>query len=241
MIVKLKKLAAYFQQGELLLALSILQNLQIQLRRPVASPKLLLEAALLKLVYIDGLKSVESLIPNASLASKGSSAAPVMEKKTLKPATAVNEREIPSQIASQPSKKQPAPAVSSEEGLTLNDVEKAWPQVIELVKAKRMSLSLYLAEAEPAEVEGSVIVLGLPSEFRFHKETLEKELNKQVIEDAFAQALAIKVRVQCVVTERDGTTQEAAEERASAQDEGVPDIVSKALEIFDGSKVIRKD
>ena len=113
--------------------------------------------------------------------------------------------------------------------------------MIELVKAKRMSLSLYLAEAEPAEVEGSVIVLGLSSEFRFHKETLEKDLNKQVIEDAFAQALNRKVRVQCVVTERDGTTQEAAGDRAPAKDEGVPDIVSKALEIFDGSKVIRKD
>ena len=125
--------------------------------------------------------------------------------------------------------------------MTLNEVERVWPQVIELVKAKRMSLSLYLAEAEPAEVEGAVIVLGLPSEFRFHKETLEKDLNKQVIENAFAQALNKKVRVQCVVTERDGTTQEAAGDIAPPKDESVPDIVSKALEIFDGSKVIRKD
>jgi len=254
MIVKLKKLTTDFPQGELLLALSILQNLQIQLRRPVASPKLLLEAALLKLVYMDGMKSVDSLIQNASLASRGSSAAPAMEKKTLKPVTAASRVEIPQKgtgtVSSGtgsfsagkgacPPQKETEPVPP--EGLTLNDVEKVWPQVIELVKAKRMSLSLYLAEAEPAEVEGSVIVLGLPSEFRFHKETLEKDLNKQVIEDAFAQALAVKVRVQCVVTERDGTTQEAAEERASAQDEGVPDIVSKALEIFDGSKVIRKD
>ena len=104
-----------------------------------------------------------------------------------------------------------------------------------------MSLSLYLAEAEPAEVEGSVIVLGLPSEFRFHKETLEKDLNKQVVEDAFAKALQKKVRIQCVVTERDGTTQEAAGEIAPSSDEDIPDIVSKALEIFDGSKVIRKN
>ncbi|MDD5226879.1 MAG: DNA polymerase III subunit gamma/tau, partial [Candidatus Omnitrophica bacterium] len=61
MILKLRKLAADFQQGEVLLALSILQGLQVQLRRQVASPKLLVEAALLKLVYVDGLKSVESL------------------------------------------------------------------------------------------------------------------------------------------------------------------------------------
>ncbi|OGX11599.1 MAG: DNA polymerase III, subunit gamma and tau [Omnitrophica bacterium RIFOXYB12_FULL_50_7] len=233
MIVKLRRLTAGFSQGELLLALSILQNLQIQLRRPVASSKLLVEAALLKLVYLDGLKSVEGLIQSTSSGQKGNSAIPVMEKKTVKPAAHVSEGDR--------QKTKPVPTATSAEGLTLNDVEKVWSQVIEIVKAKRMSLSLYLAEAEPAEVEGSVIVLGLPSEFRFHKETLEKDLNKQVIEEAFAQVLGKKVRVQCVVTERDGTTQEAAGDAMPDKGEGVPDIVSKALEIFDGSKVIRKD
>jgi DNA polymerase-3 subunit gamma/tau len=253
MIVKLRKLAADFSQGELLLALSILQNLQIQLRRPVASPKLLVEATLLKLVYLDGLKSVEGLIQGAVLGQKSGAVIPAIEKKTLRAAAPIPETRIPSShtpketvspktaVGPEVLPKAPASQGSSEEGLTLNDIERVWPQVIELVKAKRMSLSLYLAEAEPAEVEGSVIVLGLPSEFRFHKETLEKELNKQVIEEAFAQALGRKVRVQCVVTEREGTIREAAEERAPAKSEDMPDIVSKALEIFDGSKVIRKD
>jgi DNA polymerase-3 subunit gamma/tau len=252
MIVKLRKLAAGFQQGELLLALSILQNLQIQLRRPVASPKLLLEAALLKLVYMDGMKSVESLIRGVSSGQKSGAAIPAVEKKTIKQGASVSKVEISSYNTTKESASKKAavepevfpkiqtPRASSGEGLTLNEVERVWPQVIELVKAKRMSLSLYLAEAEPAEVEGSVIVLGLPSEFRFHKETLEKDLNKQVIEDAFTQALNKKVRVQCVVTERDGTTQETSGDIAPSKDEGVPDIVSKALEIFDGSKVIRK-
>ena len=50
----------------------------------------------------------------------------------------------------------------------------------------------------------------------------------------------MKVRVQCVVTERDGTTQDAGMPAVSTKDEEMPDIVSKALEIFDGAKVIRK-
>jgi DNA polymerase III subunit gamma/tau len=240
MIVKLRKLAADFSQGELLLALSILQNLQLQLRRPVASPKLLVETALLKLVYMDGLRSVERLMQGASSGQKTSSTViPVSEKKTIKQAAIAEKLTTSSPVM--PEKGTGNHSMPAPLGLTLNAVEKAWPHVIELVKAKRMSLSLYLAEAEPAEVEGSVIVLGLPAEFRFHKETLEKELNKQVIEEAFTQALGQTVRVQCVVTEREETTQEADEGSAPAQDEGVPDIVSKALEIFDGSKVIRKD
>ena len=254
MIVNLRRQAADFSPGELLLALSILQNLQVQLRRPVASPKLLAEAALLKLVYMDGMKPVDELIRAASVGLKNVANAEGVEKKTLKPAAPVRETEIPSYstpkervsskvaVASETFSKIPVPSPSSGGDLSLNDVERVWAQVIELVKAKRMSLSLYLAEAEPSEVDGSVITLGLPSEFRFHKETLEKDLNKQVIEDAFAQALSKKVRVQCVVTERDSATQDAGEERApAAKDEGMPDIVAKALSIFDGSKVIRKD
>ncbi|MFH0984761.1 MAG: DNA polymerase III subunit gamma/tau [Candidatus Omnitrophota bacterium] len=247
-VAKLRKLSADFSQGELLLALSILQNLQVQLRRPVARAKLLVEAALLKLVYVDELRPVEGLIQSASSVRKESSAAPVpvVEKKTVKPVENFKKADNPSSPSlsvkvPQQNTHEESAASPSGEGLTLNSVEKVWPQVIEFVKAKRMSLSLYLSEAEPAEVEGSVIVLGLPSEFRFHKETLEKESNKQVIEDAFAQALGKKVRVQCVVTEREGTTQDADAEVAPAQDGSVPDIVAKALEIFDGSKVIRKD
>jgi hypothetical protein len=84
-------------------------------------------------------------------------------------------------------------------------------------------------------------VLGLPSEFRFHKVTLEKEANKQLIEEAFCQALGKKVRVQCVVTEREGTVQDMPGGATPEKNAAVPAIVAKALEIFDGSKVIRKD
>jgi DNA polymerase III subunit gamma/tau len=240
MVAKLRKQSTNFSQSELLLALSILQNLQVQLRRPVASPKLLVEAALLKIVYMDGFHSVEGLIQKASTVQKSSMSVPAAEKKTQKPVETASETRRPAKHAIVPEVAAKSETLSGE-GLTLNEVEKAWPQVIELVKAKRMSTSLFLAEAEPAEVEGSVIVLGLPSEFRFHKETLEKDSNKLVIEEAFTQALGRKVRVQCVVTEREGAIQEASEGAAPDKDEGVPDIVSKALEIFGGSKVIRKD
>jgi DNA polymerase-3 subunit gamma/tau len=263
MVTKMRKLTADFSPGELLLALSLLQNLQLQLRRPVASPKLLLEAALLKLVYVDGMKPMDELIRAASTGQGMIVSTASAEKKTVKAVEIAQKSESlssPNVLVGDPRsrtpqgsldspvkpgndrEKQSSSSSPSPEGLTLNDVERAWPQVIELVKAKRMSLSLYLAEAEPAEVEGLVIVLGLPSEFRFHKETLEKDLNKQVIEEAFTQALGKKVRVQCVVTERDGVTQDVSGGNAlPVKDDAVPDIVSKALEIFDGSKVIRKE
>lgn len=249
MVAKLQEKARDFSEAELLLALAILQNLQYQLRRPVASPKLLVETALLKLVYLDGLKSVEDLIQKASAAAPG----PVTEKKTGKPVETPEKGDrliFKKGTGTFSSKREPVPenqpvpfstpALKGE--LSLNDVERVWPQVIEYVKTKRMSTSLFLAEAEPVEVENNAIILGLPSEFRFHKETLEKDSNKQVVEEAFAQALGRKVRVQFVVTEREGTPQDLnGGAPAPEEKDNTSDIVAQALEIFDGAKVIRKD
>ncbi|HOW58637.1 MAG TPA: DNA polymerase III subunit gamma/tau [Candidatus Omnitrophota bacterium] len=257
MIAKLRKKANVFSQSEILLALAILQNLQHQLRRPVASPKLLVETALLKLVYLDGLKSVEELVQNVA-AGRGNIAVAtqVMEKKTQRPIETVKISESPAPkikitvstsenqepLRQKTSQKPPSENLQQEGGLTLNDVEKFWPQVIEYVKAKRMSTSLFLAESEPVEVDGTTIVLGLPSEFRFHKETLEKESNKQVVEEAFTQVLGKKLRVQFVVTEREEMTQESSEgNETTSKDKETPDIVLKALEIFDGAKIIRRE
>ncbi len=256
MVAKLRKQAEGFSQSELLLALAVLQNLQTQLRRPVASPRLLVEAAILKLVYLDGLRPVEDLLRQAGAIPKGASGViPAsntgVEKKSHRSVTAiVKSEEIPVIGGARPQAEERtvtphepcSPNPSSENGLTLNDVERVWPQVIEYVKAKRMSTSLFLAEAEPVEVDGATIVLGFPSEFRFHKETLEKESNKQVVDDAFAQVFGKKVKTQFVVTEREGTLRETPRDAAAPETaEGMSDIVAQALEIFDGSKVIRKE
>ena len=59
---ELKRRKNDFSRNELLLALSLLQNLQNQLRRNLGSPKLLVEMLLLKLLHLDGLKSVEEVL-----------------------------------------------------------------------------------------------------------------------------------------------------------------------------------
>lgn len=257
MIAKLRKKAELFSPSELLLALAILQNLQAQLRRPVASPRLLVETAVLKLVYLDGLKKVEDL---ARVSKDAGRSGPVLKSPA--------EKKTPDLISASPSgegqsspdllrskKTSPAEAtpalgvkdavkkISGDQAFALDDVERIWPQVIDYVKAKRMSTSLFLAESEPVEVEGMAIVLALPSEFRFHKETLEKEANKQLVDEAFTQVLGKKAKVQFVVAEKEGMTQEISseEEESSPPAENVPDIVAQALEIFDGSKVIRRE
>ena len=88
------------------------------------------------------------------------------------------------------------------------------------------------------EVEGNLIVLGLPTELKFHKESLEKTDNKKLVEEAFQAVLASKVRVSFVITTPDKAV--FNKPALSAQTEKMPDIVESALKIFDGRIITKK-
>ncbi len=287
---ELKKRKNDFTRGELLLALSLLGNLQNQLRRNLAPPKLLLETTLLKLLHIDGLRSVEELlekgagsqVPGAGNASKSG----VGSQQNLKASDSVfqPDRQLaggrgeargltPSDSDVGANPRPPAgeagvrpnmdgqthgsaPALKSSSfdlppstsssiasPLTLNDIESIWPQVIEAVKAKRMSTGIFLSESSPIEVsEDNLVTLGLPAEFQFHKEMLEKESNRRVIEDCFSEPLGQKIRLVFVVTKPEVGEQKAgASKSAEETADPMPEIITQAMNIFNGAKIIKKD
>ncbi len=126
----------------------------------------------------------------------------------------------------------------TEQAVGLNEVERVWAEVIEKVKAKKMSCGMFLSEAAPAEVEGNLIVLGLPNELKFHKESLEKADNKKIVEEIFQSVLGAKVKVSFVITvpEKTSLNQPAA---SAGETEKMPDIVESAMKIFDG-RIVNK-
>ena len=97
------------------------------------------------------------------------------------------------------------------------------------------------------ELNGSAVTLGLPAEFQFHKEMLEKNTNRQLIEEAFETVLNQKFRIQFIVTQGPSAAPGAAakmspaapEPAAEAEPSKMTEILSDALNIFEGSKVIR--
>ena len=224
-----KNLAAFqtlFSRGELLLIMSLFQNLQGDLRRAAAPPKLLIETTLLKLLHLEGLHAVEELM------EKAQGPAP-----TVKPAPA----------------REPA-AVSVKEGqgqalFSFEEIERVWPQVLEAVKSKEMSTGMFLAEAAPVEVTAEAVVLGLPEEFQFHKEMLERAEKRKLIEGIFGNFLAAVPKIEFVTTRvaPDGpcpSGRRAAGGRGepAAQDPSkLPDIVRQAMDIFQGSKIVRAE
>lgn len=243
MIRELNKIKDSFLEGELLLALSVLQNLQMQLRRPLAPPKILVETALLKLIYIDGFQPTENLIKETHFAERTVNLGDKSgEKKILKPTDSRIEETVLTEKKSQLySKRGDSSPKSSGEDLTLNKTEALWPQVIEYVKKRRMSTSIFLSESEPVEANGTVVTLGMPTEFKFHKETLEKETNRKMVEEAFKAVFKQKIKIQFVITEKESASHELPQSEKADSEGDLPEIISQALEVFDGAKIIRKE
>ncbi len=256
-IGELKQRKDAFSRGELLLALSLMGNLQSQLRRNIASPKLLVETAILKLIHVDGLKSLESFQSGTAggtqnfSAPSGAARTPEPFKKS--PASFSGGNASPAStsaikanmVAEKPfsaGPQTPSPVQGDGPALSLDSIAAGWARIVEYVKAKRMSLGIFLSESEPVEVVDSVVTLGLPTEFQFHKEMLEKDSNRQLVEEAFQVVLARRVRIQIVITqvEREDIAAEPAS-KASENDSPLPDIIGQALGVFDGARIIRKE
>lgn len=238
----LKAMKDAFPRGELLLALSLIGNLQNQLRRNLAPPRLLVETALLKLLCLDGLRPVEDLGSRPLADEKGIPFKPGPRKEETPRRGADIPAALPSKTGGAPlptdEEMEPVPSPPPSVQPTARAIEGVWPRVIEYVKSKRMSTGIFLSEATPVEVNESSVILALPSEFKFHKETLEKDGNKRLVEEAFKIAGGKNLHVKFVVAER---AQEENKAPSADSKEELPEIIAQALEIFDGGRIIRKD
>ncbi len=244
-----KRLASFkdtFSREELLLILSLFQNLQGDLRRSLASPKLLLETALLKLLHLEGLHEVRELLETVEETPKGPG--PFGMAPPPAPRDASQIACLPArQASSSPRESAGTPRPGGEgtdppsvPAYTLETVQRIWPQVLEVIKTREMSTGMFLAEAEPIEVTGNLVVLGLPEEFQFHREMLERTEKRKLIEGVFSQFLGGAPQIQLVTTRlAQGENPGAAHPPKEAPK--LPEIVRQAMDIFQGSKIVRAD
>ncbi|MFH1848497.1 MAG: DNA polymerase III subunit gamma/tau [Candidatus Omnitrophota bacterium] len=194
-----------------------------------------LEMALLKLADKGDLVPIDELLGKISKLSLNMPQAAPRPQQQTKPQ---HHEENSAPAEAEPGKKE-KPAGN----LSVQAVESIWAELIEKVKGKRMSVGLFLSEGEPVGVDGSVLKIGLPSMHRFHKESLEKAQNKELVEKILGAMLDVSLKVDFILVdtpkksaapeepEEDYTQQQIIEEvPISGQDP----LVESALEAFGG-------
>ena len=74
-------------------------------------------------------------------------------------------------------------------------VRRAWPQVKEAVKERKITTHAFLLEGKPLEVQGDELYIVFPADRSFHRGEMEKEDNRRILEEAVEEVLGAAVRV----------------------------------------------
>lgn len=233
-----------FTLEDILYIIQILLNCQEMIRRSNFI-RLPIEVALIKLAtkepilplpeVLEKLSQLEKKLGNSDISLKKNLINPPPKKPEVKPEVAAKRAENP-----------PA-EVNLEQILAL------WPQWVERAKQEKMSLGIFLSEAQPLKVEGIVLTIGFAPQFKFHKETLEDTPNRLFLEKMLKEVSNLDLRLNLMLL---------AEEKISPNNESVPGntqsdnhlnnhkvfikqlkpdpIIESALNIFDGYVVRNK-
>ncbi|MBU4306159.1 MAG: DNA polymerase III subunit gamma/tau [Candidatus Omnitrophica bacterium] len=139
-------------------------------------------------------------------------------------------------------------------GLYLETVMKRWPQIIKEVRAKKISLGIFLGEARVLKAVNNTLTIGFLKDYDLHRESLLEAQNLKMIEDIAAGTLGTKVRmdiISCDVLpepviaepplEVEDIPIEAEGLEAPEESEEMNDIIQSAIEVFDGHIIPTED
>ena len=96
--------------------------------------------------------------------------------------------------------------VNSNSELTINEVQKAWKDILERFKARRaMIVSSLLMLGKPYACEGGVITIKFDAQNQFAKERLSDTKNKAVVNEVFTEVFKDKIRVDFILDSNEDT------------------------------------
>ena len=111
--------------------------------------------------------------------------------------------------------------------LTVNDVRKAWKDILETFRNRRlMVIYASITTGKITACLGGVITINYDNQYSFNKDRLEKPENNKLVNEVFTEILRSRVRVQFTVDE--------GEEKVKSTEEVLTDVIgSDFLEIID--------
>jgi hypothetical protein len=83
--------------------------------------------------------------------------------------------------------------------LQLDLVERHWGDLVERVNERDGTLGAALRTAHPLGASGAEVSLGFS--FKFHREWVNDQANRRIVEDVFAELLGTRILVRCVASE----------------------------------------
>ena len=117
------------------------------------------------------------------------------------------------------------------------------PHAIKGIRQEKIYIASCLNEGKLINFANNIVTIGFPKKNTFHKESLEKTQNRELIESHFSKVMGEKIRVEFVLVRddnhdsRDNSSKPtSSKEQKSSLKKALSDpIIQSALDIFDGN------
>lgn len=93
------------------------------------------------------------------------------------------------------------PPAAPQPGILVHEARRRWNDILDLCGVKSRSLQAVLRSGQPVGSEDGTLVLGFP--YPFHRERVEDQRNRAVVEEVVGQVLGQKVRIRCTQSSRE--------------------------------------
>ena len=131
-----------------------------------------------------------------ALESRSSAPSSFKREVESKPSSANGEHE-----SNQTAAPTPQPEHAESTAIELPTIEEKWPQVVEVVKRKRIALGSLLVEGWPTRISGVKLELAFARNNGFHINSVDREAT--VVEQAIEEVLGIRLKLKCVRIEKE--------------------------------------
>lgn len=184
-------------------------------------PQLPLELAVVKWCALDETQSTKSDTQNVIHISKLAAKAVTHKVEVKKEGI-----EAEKTIAKQTDEKAPASKNSTPQASPPKDLEEGWKEIMRRTKTKNYSVEALLRSTRPRSFDGKDLEIEVF--YQFHKEKIEKENYRSIVEEAACEVLGGKVRLLCILSD----SKQRAIDLVNVTEDVDEDIVKVAEEIF---------
>ena len=131
----------------------------------------------------------------------------------------------------------PALSESPSSALTTETLCDRWPEVLNALRPRNLSLEALMRSCRPVAVEGDVVVLGF--DYDFHRGKVEEEQNRRDVEEALGGLVGRRYRVRCVLAKDVQQERPVVSPQRLASDSGGGKATSPVDQIMADDPVVR--
>jgi DNA polymerase III subunit gamma/tau len=223
----IKTQASRIRIEEIMRDVRILQDAEEQ-SKWVSQSRIYMELSVIKMckieydtskeVILSRLNKLEEALKNGKINLNYNSEVQKQEKKTI----AKREKQVEETQEIQEIQENTASKI------TLEIVKKFWKDILQAFKAKRlMVIYAALTTATPYECGNGVITLKYEESYAFHKNRLEKQENKQIVDNMFSEILKENVRIKYIIEEKQNSSKTKEEILKEAFGEDIVEIIDE--------------